>query len=181
MRWVACLRSIVFIATPHHGAPLERGGNWVDLILGVSAYTAPLARLGQIRSAGITDLRYGNLVDEDWEGRDRFEGGGDRRRAIPLPDGVACYAIAGTSARPMGGFGQKLLGDGLVGVDSALGHHRDPRRSLNFPEERQWVGAGIGHLDLLTRAKVWERIRSWLSEAERPESGIVCSRPDASI
>jgi hypothetical protein len=51
----------------------------VDLILGVSAYTAPLARLGKIRSAGITDLRYGNLVDEDWAGRDRFAGGGDRR------------------------------------------------------------------------------------------------------
>jgi hypothetical protein len=66
--------------------------------------TAPLARLGKIRSAGITDLRYGNLVDEDWEGRDRFAGDGDRRRAIPLPEGVACYAIAGTSARSMGGI-----------------------------------------------------------------------------
>ena len=74
LRWPALLRQLVFIATPHHGAPLERGGNWIDLILGASPYTSPLARLGKIRSAGITDLRYGNLVDEDWQGRDRFAG-----------------------------------------------------------------------------------------------------------
>ncbi len=168
MRWPDCLRQMVFIATPHHGAPLERGGNWVDLILGVSPYTAPLARLGKIRSAGITDLRYGNLVNEDWEGRDRFQGGGDRRSAIPLPEGVACYAIAGSSARAIGDMGHKLLGDGLVTVDSALGRHRDSRRTLGFSEDRQWVGAGMGHLELLTRAKVWARIRGWLSGAERP-------------
>jgi hypothetical protein len=168
MRWPGCLRQMVFIATPHHGAPLERGGNWVDLILGVSPYTAPLARLGKIRSAGITDLRYGNLVNEDWEGRDRFQGGGDRRSAIPLPEGVACYAIAGSSARPIGDMGHKLLGDGLVTVDSALGRHRDSRRTLGFSEDRQWIGAGMGHLELLTRAKVWARIRGWLTGAERP-------------
>lgn len=170
MRWPGLLRRMVFIATPHHGAPLERGGNWVDLILGVSPYTAPLARLGKIRSAGITDLRYGNLVDEDWEGCDRFAGGGDRRSTIPLPAGVACYAIAGASVRPMGDMGRKLLGDGLVTVDSALGRHRDPRRTLGFSEERQWVGAGMGHLELLTRAKVWARIRGWLSGAEGPDT-----------
>ena len=45
--------------------------------------------LGKIRSAGITDLRFGNLVDEDWNRRDRFERSGDLRMAVPLPEGVA--------------------------------------------------------------------------------------------
>jgi len=162
MRWPVCLRQIVFIATPHHGAPLERGGSWVDLILGVSPYTAPLARLGQIRSSGITDLRYGSLTDEDWEGRDRFDRGGDCRRPIPLPEGVECYAIAGTRGRP-GKLGDTLLGDGLVPLDSALGRHKEPRRNLDFPQSRQWIGTGIGHLQLLTRAEVWQRIRCWIS------------------
>jgi hypothetical protein len=99
--WPRQLRKLVFLGTPHHGAPMERGGNWIDLLLGVSPFSAPLARLGKIRSAGITDLRYGNLTDEDWQGRDRFARG-DRRRFVPLPEGVRCYAIAATAARNRG-------------------------------------------------------------------------------
>ncbi|MGH7289534.1 MAG: esterase/lipase family protein, partial [Myxococcota bacterium] len=57
--WLRRLGKLAFLGTPHHGAPLERGGSWLDLLLGVSPYSAPLARLGMIRSAGITDLRYG--------------------------------------------------------------------------------------------------------------------------
>src|SRR5205807_1203729 len=72
LTWPNVLRRIFFLGTPHHGAPLERGGHWIDLLLQRSAYSAPLARLGKIRSAGITDLRHGLLVDEDWRGRDRF-------------------------------------------------------------------------------------------------------------
>ena len=164
LRWPALLRHLVFIATPHHGAPLERGGNWIDLILGASPYTAPLARLGKIRSAGITDLRYGNLVDQDWEGRDRFAGGGDPRRVIHLPPNTPCYVIAGTSGRELGNLGDRLLGDGLVPLNSALGRHPEPRRNLEFPESRQWVAVGTGHLDLLRNPDVWQVIRNWLSQ-----------------
>ena len=91
--WPRHLRKIVFLGTPHHGTPFERGGNWVTVALGVSRYTAAFARLGKIRSAGITDLRYGSLLDEDWEDRDRFARDSDTRRILPLPDGVQCYAI----------------------------------------------------------------------------------------
>jgi len=38
-----------------HGAPMERAGNWVDVVLGATPYAKPLARLGKVRSAGITD------------------------------------------------------------------------------------------------------------------------------
>lgn len=162
-RWPALLRQIVFIATPHHGAPLERGGNWIDVILGASRYTAPLARLGKIRSAGITDLRYGNLVDEDWHGRDRFAAEGDCRLTVPLPADALCYAIAGTSGRGVGDLGDRVLGDGLVQLDSALGRHAAPGRSLDFPASRQWIGVGIGHLQLIQDESVWQQIRRWLA------------------
>ncbi|MCK7497623.1 MAG: hypothetical protein MZW92_47715 [Comamonadaceae bacterium] len=72
LRWPQRVDDLVFLGTPHHGAPLERAGNWVDLLLGATPYAAPFARLGKVRSAGITDLRHGNLLDEDWVGRDRF-------------------------------------------------------------------------------------------------------------
>lgn len=161
--WPRRLRKIVFLGTPHHGAPLERGGNWVDAALDASPYTAAFARLGKIRSAGITDLRYGNLLDEDWRNRDRFASSKDERIVVPLPDGVQCYAIAASISEKAGDLTERLIGDGLVPVDSALGRHPDPGRNLPIPESRQWIGYGMGHLDLFDRKAVYERIRQWLS------------------
>jgi len=161
--WPTRLRKLVFLGTPHHGAPLERGGHWVDVILGVSPYTAPFARLGKIRSAGVTDLRHGNLLDEDWEGRDRFAHAQDLRQPVPLPKRVQCYAIAATTGSRAGDLGDRVLGDGLVPVDSALGRHADPRRALEIPESRQWIGYGMNHLDLLSHPEVYAAMKRWLA------------------
>lgn len=160
--WPRLLRHLVFLGTPHHGAPLERGGQWLHRVLGAVPYARPLARLGAIRSAGITDLRHGNLLDEDWQGRDRFAGGPDRRRPVRLPPAVSCAAIAAVSGGG-GGAGERWAWDGWVSVDSALGRHSDPALSLRFPADRRWVGRGMGHLDLLDRPEVYQRLRSWLS------------------
>jgi pimeloyl-ACP methyl ester carboxylesterase len=154
-RWRTKLSRLLFVGTPHHGAPLERGGNWIDTLLSISPYSAPLARLGQIRSAGVTDLRFGNVLDEHWQGRDRFELGEDRRTPLPLPTGVECFAIAGTTGADKG--------DGLVPVDSALGRHAKRELALAFPEANQWIGVGMAHLDLLDRREVYDTIKSWLS------------------
>lgn len=161
--WPKRLRKLVFLGTPHHGAPLERGGHWVDVILGVSPYTAPFARLGKIRSAGVTDLRHGNVLDEDWEGRDRFEHAHDLRQPVPLPKRVQCYAIAATTGNRAGDLNDRVLGDGLVPVDSALGRHADPRLSLSIPKSRQWVGYGMNHLDLLSHPEVYAVMKRWLA------------------
>jgi pimeloyl-ACP methyl ester carboxylesterase len=158
--WRRKLRKLVCLGSPHHGAPLERGGHWIDLLLGASRYSAPLARLGKIRSAGVTDLRFGNVLDEHWEGRDRFSYAHDVRTPLELPRGVQCYAIAATKAPGAGG---KLRDDGLVPVDSALGRHAKPELTLGFPEAHQWIGYGMDHLDLLSRAEVYATIRRWLS------------------
>lgn len=160
--WPRRLRKIVFLGTPHHGSALERGGNRVDSILGFSRYTAPLGRLGQIRSAGITDLRHGNLLDEDWQGLDRFEPGEDRRVPVPLPDGVECYAMAAAARKPAR-LESRLLGDGLVAVNSALGRHEDPVRDLGLPESRQWIAPGMTHFDLLSQPQAYGKIREWLA------------------
>jgi hypothetical protein len=161
--WPRQLRSLVFLGTPHHGAPLERGGNWFNLLLGVSPYTAAFTRLGNIRSAGITDLRYGNLLDEDWAGHDRFAHVGDQRQPVPLPAGVRAYAVAATTGKAPGDLGDTLLGDGLVPVSSALGQHHDPRLALAFPEDRQWVGYELNHIALLDHPEVYAQLRRWLA------------------
>jgi hypothetical protein len=163
LQWPARVDDLVFLGTPHHGAPLERAGNWIDIVLGATPYAAPLARLGKVRSAGITDLRHGNLFDEDWDGRDRFARTGDRRRPLPLPAGVRCFVIAGTTGARPGDRKDRLLGDGLVPLASALGRHADPGHTLAFAAERQWVGRRTGHLDLLARPEVCAQLRRWLA------------------
>jgi pimeloyl-ACP methyl ester carboxylesterase len=161
--WLRRLDKLVFLGTPHHGAPLERGGHWVDMLLSANRYSAPLARLGKIRSAGITDLRFGNLVDEDWQGIDRFERGSDLRTPVPLPEGVACYAIAATLGNAAGDLRDRLIGDGIVPLASALGHHANPKLALTFAASRQWVAPGMNHLDLLSRPEVYLQLKRWLA------------------
>ncbi|MFO0750287.1 MAG: alpha/beta hydrolase, partial [Myxococcota bacterium] len=154
------VRRVVFLGTPHHGSPLERSGNIVTTVLGVSAYTGPIGRLSKLRSAGITDLRHG-AVEAPASSHDRFGHGPDARRPVPLPPSVACYAIAAslTSSRLT-----SPLGDGLVPVESALGRHPDARLSLGIPDARCHVAHGLGHLDLLDHADVYAHLVKFLSE-----------------
>jgi hypothetical protein len=162
-RWPAHLRHLVFLATPHHGAPMERGGAWLQLLLGVTPYTAPFGRLGRIRSAGITDLRHGSLVDEDWVGRDRFVPRAELPQPVPLPAGVACFTVAATMRGVSPTLARHLVGDGMVLLRSALGEDDDPARALAFPPEHRWVAEGRHHLDVLDDPEVYARVRRWLA------------------
>jgi hypothetical protein len=159
--WPNSLQKLIFLGTPHHGAPLERAGNWIEVILEISPYSAPFSRLGKIRSAGVTDLRHGNILDEDWKGRDRFEHSGAHRTPVPLPNNVQCYTIAATTGKESSKLGDDLIGDGLVTLDSALGRHKNPDLNLLFPEAHQWIGRNMNHLDLLNHPDVYETIKKW--------------------
>ncbi len=161
--WRPRLRNLIFLGTPHHGVPLERAGQWANFLIGKNRYTAPFARLGRIRSAGITDLRYGNIVDADWESHDRFNHAGDTRQIVPLPRDVRCYAIAGNAGPQVRGA---IIGDGLVAIGSALGQHEEPSRDLALPESRQRIVHAINHMDLLNRPTVYIQIRKWLRPLE---------------
>jgi pimeloyl-ACP methyl ester carboxylesterase len=49
LTWPERLKKIVFLGTPHHGAPLERAGHWADRLLPVTPFSAPFARLARPR------------------------------------------------------------------------------------------------------------------------------------
>jgi pimeloyl-ACP methyl ester carboxylesterase len=153
-RWPTALSDLVFLGTPHHGAPLERAGHWVDTVLGATPYAAPFARLGRLRSAGITDLRHGRLIEDD----------GGEVQHVALPPGVRCAAIAATLGAEGGNLKGRLLGDGLVPLASALGRHRNPARRLAFAHDRQWVCHGLGHMDLLKDSAVYVQLLRLLGE-----------------
>jgi hypothetical protein len=167
LSWRQHLERIVFLGTPHHGAPLERAGNWVDEILGSTPYSRPFAKLGQLRSAGITDLRYGHVMQADWLGHDRFHKRPDSRIHVPLPKGVGCYTVAATLADKWapasGALTDNLVGDGLVPLPSALGHHAQVGRRLAFAPNNRRVLYATHHMALLSSPLVTQQLIAWLA------------------
>ncbi len=160
--WLKRLDDLVFLGTPHFGAPLERAGAWVDYLVGISPYTAPFARLGKARSAGIRDLRYGDVRDEDWQNpASRSARATDA--PLPLPAGVRCFAMAGSRQEKPGAPASRIRGDGLVPVDSALGRRRDRAAGLGLPDANCRILYGTGHFDLLDRAAAYESMKRWLA------------------
>lgn len=162
MRWPQQLKSIVFLGTPHHGAPLERAGNWIDIVLGATPFSKPFAKLGQLRSSGITDLRFGHVQDADWVGRDRFQRTPDKRVPLPLPTGVACYTVAATTAAQRSQLAERVIGDGLVPLPSALGQNTDPRHQLAFAKTHQAIVYRTNHMEMLHSPAVALQVVQWL-------------------
>ena len=170
--WPGRLDDLIFLGTPHLGAPLERAGAWADFLMGISPYTAPFARLGKVRSAGIKDLRHGYLRDEDWQThpKDTAHHAG---ASLALPEGVRCFAIAASRQERANSSGTRIRGDGLVPASSALGQHRLASLDLGLPDAHRWVGYGMSHLDLLSRFDVYEHVRDWLAESPGRIDGAV--------
>ena len=160
--WTGHLKKIFFLGSPHHGAPLEQVGSFVDLFLEAMPYVKPFARIGKTRSTGITDLRFGNLVEEDWKDVDRFKNHPNNRIHIPLPEDVNCYAIAANIGNKDGGLKNKIVGDGLVQVDSALGQHKNSNKKLHFKNSNTLIVYENNHMDLLSNKKVYNKIKMWL-------------------
>lgn len=166
MAWRSKLKNIVFLGTPHHGAPLERVGNWIDTTLGSNLVTKPFAAIGQIRSRGITDLRYGHVLESSWlvDGKelDRFQRSPDSRKPLPLPAGVNCFTVAATTSSAASPARDALVGDGLVPVLSALGQHNEAPHCLDFLPDNQWTAYGTNHMALLSRPEVGTQVLKWL-------------------
>ena len=160
--WLRHLSKMVFLGSPHHGAPLERGGNWFHVVTELTPYTAPFSRLGKLRSAGITDLRHGSVLDEDWHGKDRFAHGHALPATLALPPRVACYAVAATISKQEGGLAGRVAGDGLVPLASALGQHSQPERELHFAPDQQAIVYHTNHMELLSSAEVYQLLLAWL-------------------
>lgn len=133
--WGDALTHVICLGTPHHAAPLERAACRAGRFLGgldLPGAVIP-ARLLAMRSAGVCDL------------------GVHRRPATAL----AVHRLAGTVAadpvRPL----SRLLGDGVVGVASALGNDETSARNA--------IVGDVSHLRLARHPAVYAQIRAWIA------------------
>jgi hypothetical protein len=154
LRWPGRVDHLVTLGTPHHGAPLERVGHGVDVLLAAAPYAGPLARLSRLRGAGINDMQHGNVLAAGSDGT---------HPPVPLPARIRCHAIAATLGAAEGGVKDQLLGDGLVPVPSALGVHREPARRLAFAEDDKLVVPKTSHLGLLSSTPAFDALARWLA------------------
>jgi pimeloyl-ACP methyl ester carboxylesterase len=154
--WVGQLSRVFCLGTPHHGAALEKIGNVVGAVLSLvdlPGTTIP-AKIIAARSAGIKDLRYGYVVDEEWLDRDPDALLDNQRRQIPLVPHAAYYFVSATvsqdAAHPVG----QLLGDLLVRIPSASGPAQE---EAHFSIETRTYG-GVLHHHLQNHPDVYELI-----------------------
>ncbi|MEN8719663.1 MAG: alpha/beta fold hydrolase [Oceanococcaceae bacterium] len=159
-QWPERLRHAVYIGSPHHGAPLERLGNHANRLLKISPYTAPFMRLGNIRSAGIQDLRHGGILPGDWQNRECPDDIRDLRRCPPLAASVRHTLIAATRSMELPTAPAVPLDDYLVPVHSALGICPENRNTLNAPRIDRHTLTGSHHMHLLSGRAVHKLIHA---------------------
>jgi len=159
--WVPLVRHAVYLGSPHRGAPLEKLASRAVAGLGAVAESRPFAELADVRSAGIKDLRFGYLREEDWRGGD--VPWTEDRSTVPLLASATHGFVAATLHRRPDGLSGGSLGDLLVPYASAApAGWVDPAAA--DPSVRTAVRhvGGLGHFDLLHHPGVYDQIREWL-------------------
>jgi pimeloyl-ACP methyl ester carboxylesterase len=162
LKWPAHLANLIFLGTPHHGAPLEHAGHWLEQLLPATTYSEPFVRLARLRSAGIKDLRHGKVIDAIAP-PDPAVPLRDPRAPLPLPCGVNCYAIAATTAAKRSLLADRLIGDGLVPLRSALGQHSEAHHQLAFLPAHTLIVYRTSHMALLGSPQVGQQLLRWLT------------------
>ena len=164
--WVKRVSNLITLGSPHHGASLEQIGHFVQDKIAKLPFAGSLAKLGDMRSAGIIDLRYGSIRDADWqalEGRSVLPA--DFRHPTHLPLHVNTYLVAAVMVETHFEFKTtSLLGDGLVSVESALGEHTE-EHTLAVPEGHKAIFYGVNHMNLIYSGRVHQQIIAWLLDS----------------
>lgn len=157
-RWAENVSHLAALGSPHHGAEAERLGNYANRLLALSRWSAPLTRLGNLRSAAIHDLRFGSLLHSDRERCGDILHTHDPREMIPVPEHVAHYFVAGTRTVDTGA--KKLRSDLLVTPGSALAEEYPGTDAV----ERELLH-GIDHFQLMWNERVYGRLMGWIGQS----------------
>ncbi len=139
--WTDGLDHVITVATPHLGAPLEKAANLVSWGLRATPESRPLAEFLDARSAGIKDLRFGRIVEDDRSGADDTLFHGEPTDPPLLPEVRHHFVAAVVTKNPQHPVGS-MFGDLMVRAASGTGRGRrrkieatdttDSRRQTSF-------------------------------------------------
>lgn len=163
--WVENVRHVFCLASPHLGAPLEKAANVAGWAFGQLAETRPLARIINGRSEGIKDLRFGYLVEEDWNDSDPDSLLENNRHHIPFLATANYYYVSATLSRdphhPLG----HLIGDLLVRFPSASGKS-GKGESIPFHIDNGHHAGGLTHFHVLNNRDIYRQIHAWIEREQ---------------
>lgn len=162
--WLAKLTHVATLGTPHNGAPAERLGSFANSLLTHSPYTNPLSRLGGLRSAGIRDLRFGNLLHSDWQGVENPEQPDDLRTPVALPQHIQWLLLAGTRSEFLTDNPLDAKHDLLVTVASAWAQADNADFTLQGDNINRVLLSATDHMRLMWSCEVYDEINAWLDD-----------------
>jgi hypothetical protein len=158
---------------PLSGAPLEKILHLADFTLTTIAnpVTRLVGRVLRRRSAGVKDVRFGALVEEDWSGHDPDALRWPHRTPVPLVATADHYVIAGTLTgrgdHPVG----QVFGDPLVTCYSATGRTL-PGWGALVADTNLRILPGVGHLALAHHHDVYHQMMAWWAPRDGGERGV---------
>ena len=159
--YVAKVRHVFSLGTPHRGAPLEQAANAASAALARLPETRPIAKALNLRSGGIKDLRYGYLVDECWMDQDCDAYLRNTSKEIPFLPTARHYFICATLSREADATAGRIIGDLLVLQPSAWAHEGRGTR-MRFPIEHYYHLGKANHFDLLNHPAIFDQMRRCL-------------------
>jgi hypothetical protein len=159
-KWISTVKKIYLIGVPNDGAFLEKLGHLTTFILRKiwNFQTKLIANIADERSNGIKDLRWGFMVDEDWQSPNSNDLIGVTRVNLPPLEGVKYYIIVGTLTENENNVVSQYFGDGLVGKKSASGEIFSTADSLQKDFLVFRIFSKINHISLLTSSTIYEYI-----------------------
>ena len=158
--WVPLVRHVIYLGSPHLGAPLEKTTNLATSFLGLFNTTATrvIRDVLNTRSAGVKDLRHGNLVEQDWFDVDPDDLANNRRIPIPWLASARHHFAVGQVLAKSGRFG-----DAMVRPKSAAGRTHGSQPGAPDASDVQ-VMPGLDHLALARHPAVYEHLERWVKD-----------------
>ena len=161
--WSSKVRRVVLLGTPNTGASLEVVTNLASRALW--AVPMPVTRIVGLgldrRSAGVKDLRWGFVVDQDWQERDPDSGERPRLHPVSSAPRARHLLVAGSLTANEDHPVSRALGDTLVSAASARGAITGDNSAGLLPRSTVHTLPRMSHLALANRPEVYEAILRW--------------------